>query len=246
MQPVRPVRDILDRSLRASWIVAVALAASLAPAHPRDAAAILAGQLIAFIHFVFLRKIVKLFTEGRGSAAPVGSAARRNGPGGPGRISPPSRDHREGHSGLRRPPGAPGMGADELRAPLHRVRAALPRPLLEVDHARLRRGAGFADKTGKEGPPRPARKRRADRAPSPLADRDRGRAGERAAQAIRPRPPPSTPPRGARTRRGWSGGASQLARDPPRLQSGQSGDHLVRGEPESSSSPGSRDSCSSS
>src|SRR5467141_23538 len=88
MQPVRPVRDILDRSLRASWIVAVALAATLAPAHPRDAAAILAGQLIAFIHFVFLRKIVKLFTEGRGAAASVGSAAAGGagpaGPAGPG------------------------------------------------------------------------------------------------------------------------------------------------------------------
>jgi len=65
MHPVPPVRDILDRSLRTSWIVAVALAATLAPARPRDAAAILAGQLIAFLHFIFLRKIVKLFTEGR-------------------------------------------------------------------------------------------------------------------------------------------------------------------------------------
>jgi len=67
MHPVPPVRDILDRSLRTSWIVAVALAATLAPARPRDAAAILAGQLIAFLHFIFLRKIVKLFTESRAS-----------------------------------------------------------------------------------------------------------------------------------------------------------------------------------
>src|SRR5207247_1868840 len=65
MHPVSPVRDILDRSLKTSWIVAVALAAKLAPARPRDAAAILAGQLIAFLHFIFLRKIVKLFTERR-------------------------------------------------------------------------------------------------------------------------------------------------------------------------------------
>jgi F-type H+-transporting ATPase subunit a len=65
MHAVPSVHDILDRSLKTSWIVAVALAAALAPALPRDAAAILAGQLIAFLHFIFLRKIVKLFTERR-------------------------------------------------------------------------------------------------------------------------------------------------------------------------------------
>lgn len=59
-----PGRDILDRALRTSWIAALALAATVAPGRPRDAAAILAGQLIAFLHFIFLRKIVKLFTEG--------------------------------------------------------------------------------------------------------------------------------------------------------------------------------------
>jgi F-type H+-transporting ATPase subunit a len=64
MNAARPGRDALDRSLRTSWIVALVLAAVLIPLRPYDAAAVLAGQLIAFLHFVFLRKIVKLFTEG--------------------------------------------------------------------------------------------------------------------------------------------------------------------------------------
>jgi len=64
MDQARPGRDILDRALRTSWIAALALAAAVAPGRPRDAAAILAGQLLAFLHFIFLRKIVKLFTEG--------------------------------------------------------------------------------------------------------------------------------------------------------------------------------------
>ena len=65
MDQARPGRDILDRALRTSWLAALALAATVAPGRPRDAAAILAGQLLAFLHFIFLRKIVKLFTEGR-------------------------------------------------------------------------------------------------------------------------------------------------------------------------------------
>jgi len=68
MDQARPGHDILSRTLWTSWIVALVLAASLAPARPRDAAAILAGQLIAALHFIFLRKIVKLFTERRGGA----------------------------------------------------------------------------------------------------------------------------------------------------------------------------------
>jgi F-type H+-transporting ATPase subunit a len=68
MDQARPGHDILSRALRNSWIVAFVLAACLAPARPRDAAAILAGQLIAALHFIFLRKIVKLFTERRGGA----------------------------------------------------------------------------------------------------------------------------------------------------------------------------------
>jgi len=66
MDQARPGRDILDRALRTSWLAALALAATVvAPGRPRDAAAILAGQLLAFLHFISLRKIVKLFTEGR-------------------------------------------------------------------------------------------------------------------------------------------------------------------------------------
>jgi F-type H+-transporting ATPase subunit a len=78
MNLTRPPRDIVDRALRTSWIVAAALAATLAPAHPRDAAAVLAGQLIAFLHFIFLRKIVKLFTEER--AAAVAGGRRKGSP----------------------------------------------------------------------------------------------------------------------------------------------------------------------
>ncbi len=76
MQPALPQRDILDRALRTSWIAALALAATLAPARPITAATILAGQLIAFLHFVFLRKIVKLFTERRGAAGGATDAPR--------------------------------------------------------------------------------------------------------------------------------------------------------------------------
>jgi len=65
MEAARPGQDVLDRSLRTSWIVAVVLAAVLLPLRPYDALAVLAGQLIAFLHFVFLRKIVKLFTDAR-------------------------------------------------------------------------------------------------------------------------------------------------------------------------------------
>lgn len=65
MEAARPGQDVLDRSLWTSWIVAVVLAAVLLPLRPYDALAVLAGQLIAFLHFVFLRKIVKLFTDAR-------------------------------------------------------------------------------------------------------------------------------------------------------------------------------------
>jgi F-type H+-transporting ATPase subunit a len=68
MEQALPKRDILDRALRTSWIAAFALAATLVPGRPGDSASILAGQLIAFLHFIFLRKIVKLFTEGRVAA----------------------------------------------------------------------------------------------------------------------------------------------------------------------------------
>jgi F-type H+-transporting ATPase subunit a len=68
MQTPRPGRDILDRALRASWLAAIFIALVLAPSHPYDALSLLAGQVIAFLHFISLRKIVKLFTEKRGGA----------------------------------------------------------------------------------------------------------------------------------------------------------------------------------
>ena len=58
-------QDLLSRSLRTSWLVAIALAALLLPGRAVDGLSLLAGQLIAFVNFIFLRKIVKLFTEGR-------------------------------------------------------------------------------------------------------------------------------------------------------------------------------------
>jgi len=60
---------VLDRSLRTSWIVAGALALALASTQPYDALALLAGEVISTLHFIFLRKIVKLFTEKRGGLA---------------------------------------------------------------------------------------------------------------------------------------------------------------------------------
>jgi F-type H+-transporting ATPase subunit a len=71
MELARPGRDVLDRSLRTSWIVAATVALFLAPARPYDALAVLAGQLIAFLHFIFLAKIVKLFTQKRAILLPV-------------------------------------------------------------------------------------------------------------------------------------------------------------------------------
>ena len=69
MDHARPGRDVLDRSLRTSWIVAGALALALASTQPYDALALLAGEVISTLHFIFLRKIVKLFTEKRGGLA---------------------------------------------------------------------------------------------------------------------------------------------------------------------------------
>jgi len=69
MDHARPGRDVLDRSLRTSWMVAGALALALASTQPYDALALLAGEVISTLHFIFLRKIVKLFTEKRGGLA---------------------------------------------------------------------------------------------------------------------------------------------------------------------------------
>ena len=68
MHADRPGRDILDRALRTSWLAAIFIAGVLAPSYPFEALSLFAGQLIAFLHFIFLRKIVKLFTEKRGGA----------------------------------------------------------------------------------------------------------------------------------------------------------------------------------
>lgn len=56
-------QDLLARSLRASWLVALALAGLLLPSRPRDAFAIVAGQLVCFLNFVLLGVLVKLFTD---------------------------------------------------------------------------------------------------------------------------------------------------------------------------------------
>ena len=70
MTPLAPSRTettLLSRSLRASWILAIALAGLLAPQHPQAALSILAGQLLGASNFFFLDRLVKLFT---GSALP--------------------------------------------------------------------------------------------------------------------------------------------------------------------------------
>ena len=56
-------KDLLSRSLRTSWLVALALTALLLPSRPDAALALAAGQLIAWLNFVFLRALVKLFTD---------------------------------------------------------------------------------------------------------------------------------------------------------------------------------------
>jgi len=67
-----PVKDLLSRSLRTSWVLALALTALLLPSRPGMALAVAAGQLIAASNFVFLRALVGLFTERRGAALPQG------------------------------------------------------------------------------------------------------------------------------------------------------------------------------
>jgi F-type H+-transporting ATPase subunit a len=59
--------SLLSRSLRTSWLLAVALCALILPAHPVAALSLALGQILAAINFFFLEKIVKLVTH---SAAP--------------------------------------------------------------------------------------------------------------------------------------------------------------------------------
>jgi F-type H+-transporting ATPase subunit a len=63
---------LLGRSLRISWLLALALVALLLPGKPAAAISLAAGQALAAINFFFLEKIVKLITY---SATP--GAARR-------------------------------------------------------------------------------------------------------------------------------------------------------------------------
>ncbi len=65
-------KDLLSRSLRISWVLALALTALLLPSRPSVALAIAAGQVIASSNFVFLRTLVKLFTEKRSAGVPQG------------------------------------------------------------------------------------------------------------------------------------------------------------------------------
>ena len=55
--------DLLERSLRASWIMAVALVALLLPQHPAAALSLAAGQCVMAASFFTLERLVKLFTE---------------------------------------------------------------------------------------------------------------------------------------------------------------------------------------
>jgi F-type H+-transporting ATPase subunit a len=68
---------ILQRSLRASWLLALAIVGLLAPSHPVAALCIAAGQILAALNFFFLEKLVKLFTHASLSASPAEGAVAR-------------------------------------------------------------------------------------------------------------------------------------------------------------------------
>ena len=55
--------SLLGRSLRTSWLLAVALCALLLPARPVAALSLALGQILAAINFFFLEKIVKVVTH---------------------------------------------------------------------------------------------------------------------------------------------------------------------------------------
>ncbi len=61
--------NLLGRSLRTSWLLALALVAVLLPGKPAAAIALAAGQALAAINFFFLEKIVKLITYSATSGA---------------------------------------------------------------------------------------------------------------------------------------------------------------------------------
>jgi F-type H+-transporting ATPase subunit a len=60
---------LLGRSLRTSWLLALALFALLLPGKPTAAISLAAGQALAAINFFFLEKIVKLITYSATSGA---------------------------------------------------------------------------------------------------------------------------------------------------------------------------------
>lgn len=69
--------SLLGRSLRGSWLVALAIVALLLPSRPSAAIAVAVGQILAILNFFFLDRLVKLFTqsatakrEGRNASLP--------------------------------------------------------------------------------------------------------------------------------------------------------------------------------
>ena len=63
MRPAPNGTDLLQRSIRASWLLALALATLALPKDPAAAISILAGEGIMAANFFFLARLVKLFTE---------------------------------------------------------------------------------------------------------------------------------------------------------------------------------------
>ena len=59
--------SLLSRSLRGSWLVALALIALLLPSRPSAAIAVAVGQILAVLNFFFLGRLVKLFTQSAAS-----------------------------------------------------------------------------------------------------------------------------------------------------------------------------------
>ncbi len=76
MRPAPNGTDLLSRSISASWLVALALAALWLPKHPAAAISLLAGQGIMAANFVLLTRLVKRFTDRLSDRAPESAAAR--------------------------------------------------------------------------------------------------------------------------------------------------------------------------
>lgn len=68
MRPAPHGPNLMERSMRASFWMALSLVALLLPAHPAAALSLAAGQCIMAANFFFLARLVKVFTErGRGA-----------------------------------------------------------------------------------------------------------------------------------------------------------------------------------